>query len=208
MSAEAKWRDSSKKQTEITNRPKSSQHKKIIIYLKARARLESNEKRFRQMEARFPNHVLFFQRTNRFHRIRKKQERVKRCWHICSETKSRFCAKVTLGVDFTGSGCGTAVENTPWQKKLSRSWVRILPDIGLYSLLSFSCMYSYCKVKKYQAVLLGRKNLNEHRLDFEHWEFLGLRPVEQFSSLGMVDKQERASFNWKIAHRSKESDTS
>ena len=40
----------------------------------------------------------------------------------------------TLGVDFTGSGCGTAVANTPWDKKLVRSWVRILPDIGFYSV--------------------------------------------------------------------------
>ena len=137
MSAEAKWRDSSKKQTEITNRPKSSQHKKIIIYLKARARLESNEKRFRQMEPRFPNHVLFFQRTNRFHRIRKKQERVKRCWHICSETKLRCWAKITLGVDFKCCRCSTVVGNTPWEKKLVRSWVRILLDIELLSLSIF-----------------------------------------------------------------------
>ena len=147
MSAEAKWRDSSKKQTEITNRPKSSQHKKIIIYLKARARLESNEKRFRQMEARFPNHVLFFQRTNRFHRIRKKTRTSQTLLTHLLETKRRCRAKITLGVDFTGSGCSTVVGNTPREKKLVRFWVRILLDIGLLSLSIFPFL-SLFKINK------------------------------------------------------------
>ena len=38
-----------------------------------------------------------------------------------------------------GSGCSTMVEHTPWEQKLERSWVRILPGAGLFSsaFLSF-----------------------------------------------------------------------